>query len=90
MLLNYQPIIDIRSRKVVKAEALARFPDSPEGLNTPDGFIPYAEHNGLMKSLTSWLFSTALSILRIGGILPPVSCTLTPTILRRPADRSIS
>jgi EAL domain-containing protein (putative c-di-GMP-specific phosphodiesterase class I) len=78
MLLNYQPIIDIRSRKVVKAEALARFPDSPEGLNTPDGFIPYAEHNGLMKSLTSWLFSTAFKFwATLGSAAPELSMNLS-------------
>jgi EAL domain-containing protein (putative c-di-GMP-specific phosphodiesterase class I) len=78
MHLNYQPIVDIRSRKVVKAEALCRFPDSPPGLDTPDGFIPYAEKNGLMKGLTSWLFSTAFEYwARLGPMAPELTLNLS-------------
>jgi EAL domain-containing protein (putative c-di-GMP-specific phosphodiesterase class I) len=85
MLLNYQPIVDVRTRKVVKAEALARFPDSPSGLNTPEGFIPYAEQNGLMKSLTSWLFSTAFEFwASLGAAAPELSLNLSVHNLREP------
>ena len=78
MILNYQPIVDIRSRKVVKAAALCRFPDSPPGLDSPDGFIPYAEQNGLIKGLTSWLFANAFEFWgSLGSYAPELSLNLS-------------
>ncbi len=78
MHLNYQPIIDVRTRKVVKAEALCRFPGSPAGLDSPDGFIPYAEKNGLIAGLTSWLLSTAFEFWgRLGNAAPELSLNLS-------------
>ena len=72
MLVNYQPIVDIRTRQVVKAEAFCRFPESPPGLNSPDGFISYAEEHGLIKGLTSWLFDTTFSYWAgLGSAAPP-------------------
>jgi EAL domain-containing protein (putative c-di-GMP-specific phosphodiesterase class I) len=93
MLLNYQPIIDIRSRKIVKAEALARFPDSPPGLDSPDGFIPYAEQNGLMAGFTSWLFSNAFEFWgRLGAPAPELSLNLSVQNLLEPdlVDRMLA
>ena len=59
MLIHYQPVVDIRTRKVLRAEAFCRFPDGPPGLGNPGGFIPFAEENGLIHGLTMWLISNA-------------------------------
>jgi EAL domain-containing protein (putative c-di-GMP-specific phosphodiesterase class I) len=71
MLVNYQPIVDIETRKVVKAEALCRFPESPPGLDNPDDFIKYAERHGIIKGLTEWLLSTTLDFWQKLGPLAP-------------------
>jgi EAL domain-containing protein (putative c-di-GMP-specific phosphodiesterase class I) len=85
MLLNYQPIVDVRTRVVVKAEALCRFPGSPPGLDSPDGFIPYAEQNGLIGGLTAWLFSTAFEYwARLGSAAPELTLNLSVQNLSEP------
>ena len=45
MLLHYQPIIDLRSGQVVKAEALLRWQHPQHGLISPMEFIPLAEES---------------------------------------------
>jgi len=58
--LFYQPKIDIRSRRVVGAEALVRWNNSQYGLMMPDVFIPIVERTGKMKTLTTWAINRAL------------------------------
>jgi len=72
MLVNYQPIVDIQTRKIVKAEALCRFPESPPGLDNPDDFIKYAERHGIIKGLTEWLLGTTFEYWKtLGPLAPP-------------------
>ncbi|WP_234400134.1 putative bifunctional diguanylate cyclase/phosphodiesterase [Shewanella marina] len=47
----YQPILDLKSGKIVAAEALLRWNDSELGFVPPDQFIPIAEKNGLIHRL---------------------------------------
>ncbi len=49
--LFYQPIIDLRTGRVVLAEALLRWNHPEFGLLTPDRFLPFAEEAGLMVEL---------------------------------------
>ena len=58
--LNYQPIIDLRSNKVIGVEALARWNHSVRGLIPPDEFIPLAEKKGLIQKLSAWVFNEAI------------------------------
>jgi EAL domain-containing protein (putative c-di-GMP-specific phosphodiesterase class I) len=80
MLVNYQPIVDLASRKVVRAEALCRFPDKRPGLDTPDDFIRYAEQNGLIKGLTGWLLQTTLDFWEKLGKLAPTGLALNLSV----------
>jgi PAS domain S-box-containing protein/diguanylate cyclase (GGDEF)-like protein len=57
--LHYQPIFDVRTKEVVQAEALCRWPGGPAGLDRPDEFIPLAEHAGLIGALTEWVVQRA-------------------------------
>ena len=57
---HFQPLINIRSGKLVAAEALARWFDPEEGFVSPLEFIPIAESSGLIKPLTRWTIREAM------------------------------
>ena len=80
MLVNYQPIVDLGSRKVVRAEALCRFADNAEGLDTPDDFVEYAEEHGLIKDLTDSLLQTTLDFWKKLGKLAPEGLALNLSV----------
>jgi diguanylate cyclase (GGDEF)-like protein/PAS domain S-box-containing protein len=58
--LHYQPQIELTGGRVVRVEALARWPLPDGGMIQPDEFIPLAEQNGLIPGLTAWALRTAL------------------------------
>ncbi|MEW6353740.1 MAG: EAL domain-containing protein [Pseudomonadota bacterium] len=60
LLLHYQPQVDMRSGRVVNAEALVRWQHPQAGLMFPDKFILVAERTGLIKPLTAWVLDEAL------------------------------
>jgi diguanylate cyclase (GGDEF)-like protein/PAS domain S-box-containing protein len=60
LVLHYQPKVDLRTRKVVGAEALLRWTHPRRGLVPPDEFIPLAEQTGLMRPLTRWVLDRAV------------------------------
>lgn len=51
----YQAQIDIRSGRIVGAEALVRWLDASEGLISPSRFIPIAEETGLIREIGQWV-----------------------------------
>ena len=57
--LSYQPEIDLRSNRVVRREALLRWPGSPGGAISPASFIPIAEQTGLIVPLGTWVLEEA-------------------------------
>lgn len=62
--LYYQPKVDIRSGRLVGAEALARWEHPRLGPIAPATFIRLAEHTGLIKPLTRWVLKQAFADLR--------------------------
>ncbi|MDX1513969.1 MAG: EAL domain-containing protein, partial [Gammaproteobacteria bacterium] len=60
IVIHYQPIIDLRSNRLVAAEALARWIHPDEGLVPAARFIQLAQDHGLMKPLTSKLLVAAV------------------------------
>ncbi|MCY1700963.1 EAL domain-containing protein [Lelliottia sp. SL45] len=50
--IHYQPIIELRTGKLVGAEALARWPQADGSTLSPDVFVPLAEQTGLITQLT--------------------------------------
>jgi diguanylate cyclase (GGDEF)-like protein/PAS domain S-box-containing protein len=58
--LNYQPVIDLVSRRVCMMEALARWDHPRLGLVSPIEFIALAERSSVMPQLSSWALKAAL------------------------------
>lgn len=59
LTVYYQPIVDARTGKISKFEALVRWFDEVEGFVSPAVFIPLAEKYGLIKQLGSFVLHQA-------------------------------
>ncbi|MES2258891.1 MAG: EAL domain-containing protein [Pseudomonadota bacterium] len=55
----YQPIVDLASGRICKAEALVRWQHPVRGLLSPAVFIAAAEHSGAIVGIGDWVFSQA-------------------------------
>lgn len=61
----YQPIVELATGAIHKAEALVRWQHPGRGLISPGEFIPVAESSGLIVSLGEWVFQQAVSQVQI-------------------------
>ncbi|MBS4098999.1 MAG: EAL domain-containing protein [Sulfuricella sp.] len=52
----YQPVVDLSSGHIVKAEALLRWLHPEHGMIGPAAFIPLAEETGLINEIGDWVF----------------------------------
>ena len=59
--LFYQPIVDIRSQRVIGMEALLRWQHPDQGLIAPMQFLPLITDTGLSARIGDWALSQALS-----------------------------
>ena len=57
--LVYQPIVELVTGHIHKAEALVRWRHPDHGLVSPAAFIPVAEDTGLILELGDWVFKEA-------------------------------
>ena len=55
----YQPIVDLSSEAIVKAEALVRWHHPQHGLVLPGEFIGLAEETGLIDEIGTWVLGEA-------------------------------
>ena len=60
----YQPIVEVKTRRVVKAEALARWFHPELGAVSPAEFIPVAEDAGLIQELGDQVFKQAVQFIQ--------------------------
>ena len=57
--INYQPLVDAQTRRVVCAEALLRWNHPTLGSVSPGEFIPIAEESGQIGAIGSWVLRQA-------------------------------
>ena len=57
--VHYQPIIELKTGAIVRAEALLRWRNAELGTVRPDVFIPIAEETGVIVPLGAWVLDTA-------------------------------
>lgn len=58
-VLYYQPIVELNSDQIFKAEALIRWQHPDRGLISPDKFIPLAEETLMINEIGDWVFLEA-------------------------------
>lgn len=56
--LYYQPQVNLKTRKIVGAEALLRWHHPVRGLVPPKKFIPIAEESGIIESIGAWVLES--------------------------------
>jgi diguanylate cyclase (GGDEF)-like protein/PAS domain S-box-containing protein len=61
LLLYYQPVVDLRSAKIVGFEALMRWQHHDRGMISPGSFIPLAEETGAIVPMGRWLIDKAFA-----------------------------
>ena len=79
-LLHYQPIMDLKSHRLIGFEALIRWEHPKRGLVYPLEFIPLAEENGLINSLGDWITRESCKQLQKWQRQYPMSPPLTMSI----------
>jgi diguanylate cyclase (GGDEF)-like protein/PAS domain S-box-containing protein len=60
IIVLYQPVVDMASGAIVKAEALVRWQHPEQGMISPELFIPVAEESGLVVQLGNRVFREAV------------------------------
>jgi diguanylate cyclase (GGDEF)-like protein len=63
LVLHYQPIVDLRDRSTIGAEALLRWHSPQRGLMPTPEFVALAEETGLIVNLGGWVLEEAVKSL---------------------------
>jgi diguanylate cyclase (GGDEF)-like protein/PAS domain S-box-containing protein len=83
----YQPIVELSSGRIRKAEALLRWEHPQRGAVSPAEFIPLAEESGLIVAIGDWVFQQAFhQAMRWRGSIDPefqISVNMSPAQFRR-------
>ena len=85
LYLNYQPIYDTRTRRLIACEALLRWNDPIRGNVSPLEFIPIAEDSGLIGPLTEWVLLHACKEAAAWPDPVQISVNLSPLNLSQPS-----
>ncbi len=81
LVLHYQPVCEVKTGRMVGAEALVRWDRPGHGLLGPVEFIDVAEETGLIVPLGAWVIDEAAWALsnwpRASGLSPVISINLS-------------
>ena len=86
-VLHFQPKVNMRTGKVVGAEALIRWQHPGKGLLPPAAFLPAIEDHPLAVDIGEWVINTALTQMetwRAAGLDIPVSVNVGARQLQHP------
>ncbi len=87
LAVYYQPIVEMASGKIVKAEALLLWQHPERGLVSPMQFIALAEESGLIHEMGDWVFhETARELARWRALFVPefqISVNVSPVQFRQ-------
>ena len=87
LVLHYQPIHDIKTGKVVSAEALIRWLHPQRGLISPIEFIPLAEDIGFIVDIGDWVLAQACNQAKMWqnqwAFAPKISVNISSAQLHR-------
>lgn len=85
--MYYQPQVDVKTKKIVGAEALMRWNHPERGFLGAGEFLPFAEENGLMVPISDWMLEAICRDLlawnAVGGEVVQLSLNLSPQYLDR-------
>ena len=59
MVLHFQPIVRLDSRRIAGFEALLRWQHPERGLLMPGDFVPLAESSDIIRDITTWCLTAA-------------------------------
>jgi diguanylate cyclase (GGDEF)-like protein len=79
-VIYYQPIVSLKTGKIVGFEALVRWQHPTRGLVLPSDFIPAAEEMGLIYPLNTWILKNACEQLRQWQNHPAFSNKITISV----------
>ena len=86
----YQPIMDLFSERIVKAEALLRWDHPDRGMISPAVFIPLAEESGLILEIGEMVFKRSIDLIdlcrRKLGYVIQISVNISPVQFRNMND----
>ena len=85
--LYFQPQVCMQTGHVFGAEALIRWNNAEHGFIRPDIFIPVAERDGQIHSITWWTINTALRLIKDWPVAPAplkVAVNLSTKVLKDP------
>ena len=78
----YQPIVELASGRITKAEALLRWKHPKLGMVSPVTFIPLAEESGEILEIGRWVFQEAIACIerwqRQSGLIVQISVNVSP------------
>jgi diguanylate cyclase (GGDEF)-like protein len=89
LMVHYQPIIELRTGRMVSVEALVRWNHPTRGMVPPDTFIPLAEETGLIMAIGQFMLLNACRQARAWQLQFPdrrigMSVNLSPRQLNDP------
>ena len=86
--IYYQPIVNLATGEIAKAEALVRWQHPTRGLVSPADFIPVAEETGLIVEIGEWVFREAARQAsrwkKTNGTAIQISINKSPVQFRQP------